>query len=65
MPLRPFPSPINIGTDICSIRRIQQLYERAPARFLRKLFTPRELSEYNHRIVPRSAKKRVEYIAGR
>jgi holo-[acyl-carrier protein] synthase len=46
MPLRPFPLPLRVGTDICSIARVQKLLtpkSRAPPspldRFLPKLLT--------------------------
>ncbi|OJD28673.1 holo-acyl-carrier-protein synthase [Diplodia corticola] len=32
MPPRPFPFPLGVGTDICSIRRVQSLLQRATLR---------------------------------
>ncbi len=48
MPLRPFPHPISIGTDIVSVDRIRAILTRAAASaghhdgFLSKFLTPRE-----------------------
>jgi len=46
MPLRPFPFPLRVGTDICSIARIRKLLTPKPEattpaliRFLPKLLT--------------------------
>jgi len=39
---RPFPSTLNIGTDIVLISRVTRLLNKDPARFLRRVLTPRE-----------------------
>ncbi|KAG0652608.1 hypothetical protein D0Z07_0466 [Hyphodiscus hymeniophilus] len=49
MPPRPFPFPINIGTDICSVQRILKLLRNPSARytrtnlFARRILTTKEL----------------------
>jgi len=65
MPLRPFLSSLNIGTDICNISRINAVFLKEPSRFLRRLFTPRELAIYHSRMSCLNERQRSEYIAGR
>ena len=48
MPLRPFPLPISIGTDICSINRVRAILSKGDnnlKRYLRRFLTPREQIE--------------------
>jgi hypothetical protein len=48
---KPFPFPLNIGTDICSIARIQKIF-RKPSRgpqFVRRILTERECQESRSR----------------
>jgi phosphopantetheinyl transferase (holo-ACP synthase) len=45
MPLRPFPFPISIGTDIASINRVQKIIEQGHdnfRRYIRRFLTERE-----------------------
>lgn len=46
MPPRPFPLPINVGTDICSVQRIYHIIANGrpeyAARFVKKILTDRE-----------------------
>ena len=45
MPLRPFPLPIGIGTDICAINRVRAIIGKGDnnfRRYLRRFLTPRE-----------------------
>jgi holo-[acyl-carrier protein] synthase len=47
MPLRPFPLPISIGTDLCSINRVRAIISKGDnnfRRYLRRFLTPREQS---------------------
>ncbi|EPE02240.1 4 -phosphopantetheinyl transferase superfamily protein [Ophiostoma piceae UAMH 11346] len=41
----PFPHPLHVGTDLCSTVRIHRLLLKSPARFIRRVLTPRELRE--------------------
>jgi hypothetical protein len=45
MPPRPFPFPINVGTDICSVQRIIRILGDAKyrSRFPKRILTPKEL----------------------
>lgn len=49
MPLRPFPFPIHVGTDICSISRLSKLYKTRGVGLLKKFLTPRERAEFQNR----------------
>jgi len=42
MPPRPFPSTLNIGTDIVRLPRLARVLSKDPTRFLRRVLTPRE-----------------------
>ncbi|ODA76231.1 hypothetical protein RJ55_08076 [Drechmeria coniospora] len=50
-PLRPFPLPIQVGTDICQISRVYGIL-RGPrrARFLDRILTPEELAQSDGRL---------------
>jgi hypothetical protein len=76
MPLRPFPIPLRIGADICSIGRIRRLLrpgqQKVPPlhRFLPKLLTWPEQqyfwSRFNYTDVAHdSLNKIAQYLAGR
>jgi hypothetical protein len=39
---RPFPSTLNIGTDIVLLSRLTRMLSKDPTRFLRRVLTPRE-----------------------
>jgi holo-[acyl-carrier protein] synthase len=51
---------LKVGTDICSIERIKQAYERFGERFLDRILTPNE-----KRYVLGRGKRLVESLAGR
>jgi len=46
---RPFPSTLNIGTDIVLISRVTRLLSKDPSRFLRRVLTPREYLAFKTR----------------
>jgi hypothetical protein len=48
---KPFPFPLNIGTDICSIPRIQKIFLQATRgpRFVKRILTKRERQETRSR----------------
>jgi len=46
---RPFPSVLNIGTDIVLLPRLVHVLSKDPVRFLRRVFTPREHSAFKSR----------------
>lgn len=46
---RPFPLPIHVGTDICSISRLGELYKSRGLDFLKKFLTPRERVAFQNR----------------
>ncbi|KAL7933652.1 hypothetical protein V8C35DRAFT_303512 [Trichoderma chlorosporum] len=50
-PLRPFPFPLNIGTDICRISRIYAIL-RSPrgTRFVNRIFSPEEQARKDPRL---------------
>ena len=50
-PLRPFPFPLNIGTDICRISRIYAILRssRGP-RFVDRIFSPEEQARKDGRL---------------
>ncbi|PTB70908.1 hypothetical protein BBK36DRAFT_1175950 [Trichoderma citrinoviride] len=50
-PLRPFPFPLNIGTDICRISRIYAILRssRGP-RFVDRIFSPEEQARKDERL---------------
>ncbi|RFU77941.1 holo-acyl-carrier- synthase [Trichoderma arundinaceum] len=50
-PLRPFPFPLNIGTDICQISRIYRIL-RSPrgTRFVNRIFSPEEQARKDPRL---------------
>jgi hypothetical protein len=42
----PFPVPLSIGTDICSLVRVRKILEdRLAARFIRRVLAPEEIEE--------------------
>ncbi|PTB80687.1 hypothetical protein M440DRAFT_1325702 [Trichoderma longibrachiatum ATCC 18648] len=51
-PLRPFPFPLNIGTDICRISRIYAILRspRRGMRFVNRIFSPEEQATKDHRL---------------
>ncbi|KAF7869823.1 hypothetical protein EAF04_004607 [Stromatinia cepivora] len=53
---RAFPLPVNIGTDICKISRIQDILTKHQSkyahRFIRRVFTPQEQVWYRPRLLP-------------
>ncbi|KAM0143559.1 hypothetical protein ACHAO1_000660 [Botrytis cinerea] len=53
---RAFPFPVNIGTDICRISRIQDILTKHQSkyahRFIRRIFTPQEQVWYRPRLLP-------------
>ncbi|KAM0305026.1 hypothetical protein ACHAO8_011254 [Botrytis cinerea] len=53
---RAFPFPVNIGTDICRISRIQDILTNHQSkyahRFIRRIFTPQEQVWYRPRLLP-------------
>ncbi|KAF7903477.1 uncharacterized protein EAF01_006526 [Botrytis porri] len=53
---RTFPFPVNIGTDICRISRIQDILTKHQSkyahRFIRRIFTPQEQVWYRPRLLP-------------
>ncbi|KAF7925666.1 uncharacterized protein EAE98_006891 [Botrytis deweyae] len=53
---RAFPLPVNIGTDICRISRIQDILTKHQSkyahRFIRRIFTPQEQVWYRPRLLP-------------
>lgn len=55
MPLRPFPLPSSIGTDIIHVKRIYDILSRSRGkahhsqRFLRRFLTPGEVQEFQKR----------------
>jgi holo-[acyl-carrier protein] synthase len=77
MPLRPFPFPLRVGTDICSIARIRKLLTpkiegTTPplVRFLPKLLTWPERQYFWHRFLgAENAQNELDavshYLAGR
>jgi holo-[acyl-carrier protein] synthase len=49
--LRPFPFPINIGTDICQISRIYTILNSPRrARFVNRILAPEELARHGSRL---------------
>ncbi|KAL5596820.1 hypothetical protein BROUX41_006496 [Berkeleyomyces rouxiae] len=51
--LRPFPSAIHIGTDICQVSRIRSLIaSRHGLRFIDRVFSPAEREAYAVRLAP-------------
>lgn len=50
---RPFPFPVNIGTDICSVHRIFNILKAQNGSgadaFLRRIFTDQEREQFQHR----------------
>lgn len=50
---KPFPWPLNVGTDICSIPRIFNfLVQPSAPRFVRRILTTEEHTQYQSRIEP-------------
>lgn len=50
-PLRPFPFPLNVGTDICQISRIYSILAGPRAtRFVKRILTPEELASHDARL---------------
>ncbi|KAI5463184.1 hypothetical protein BGZ63DRAFT_402522 [Mariannaea sp. PMI_226] len=50
-PLRPFPFPLNIGTDICQISRIYRILDSPRAiRFVNRILAPQELARNDARL---------------
>ncbi|KAF2721483.1 hypothetical protein K431DRAFT_268606 [Polychaeton citri CBS 116435] len=53
MPIRPFPLPMTVGTDICNIPRVLKLITKQKHgslnSFLRRLLSPREQDAFSHR----------------
>ncbi|KAF4449486.1 hypothetical protein F53441_7256 [Fusarium austroafricanum] len=50
-PLRAFPLPLNIGTDICQISRIYRiLFSPRATRFVNRVLTPEELAKKDARL---------------
>ncbi|KAK2135080.1 hypothetical protein NOF04DRAFT_1202814 [Fusarium oxysporum II5] len=50
-PLRPFPFPLNIGTDICQISRIYHILSGPRAlRFVNRVLAPEELAKKDARL---------------
>ncbi|TFB03633.1 hypothetical protein CCMA1212_004266 [Trichoderma ghanense] len=51
-PLRPFPFPLNIGTDICRISRIHAILRspRRATRFVNRIFSPEEQARKDARL---------------
>ncbi|EGR51789.1 uncharacterized protein TRIREDRAFT_56081 [Trichoderma reesei QM6a] len=51
-PLRPFPFPLNIGTDICRISRIYAILRspRRGTRFVKRIFAPEEQARRDYRL---------------
>lgn len=51
--VRPFPYPLNIGTDICHIPRIYSILNSArAARFVRRVLTEEEAARRGQRVSP-------------
>ena len=74
MPLRPFPFPLSIGTDIASIHRVQRIIERGNDNFRR--YIRRFLTEGEQRLIlrqhgdadfsdPASVRRLSQHLAGR
>ncbi|OAQ63072.2 holo-acyl-carrier-protein synthase [Pochonia chlamydosporia 170] len=52
--LRPFPFPINIGTDICQISRIYTILNSPRrTRFVNRILAPEEVSRHDERLNPK------------
>ncbi|KAH6895339.1 hypothetical protein B0T10DRAFT_213302 [Thelonectria olida] len=50
-PLRPFPFPLNIGTDICQISRVYRILAGPRAsRFVTRILAPEELARHDARL---------------
>ncbi|RAL65651.1 hypothetical protein DID88_005322 [Monilinia fructigena] len=53
---RAFPLPVNVGTDICQISRINDILTKHQSkyahRFIRRVFTPQEQVWYRPRLLP-------------
>ncbi|CAD6448496.1 6ea8abcc-fb25-4009-8bb6-6d495f5f0ea4 [Sclerotinia trifoliorum] len=53
---RAFPLPVNIGTDICKISRVEDILTKHQSkyahRFIRRVFTPQEQVWYRPRLLP-------------
>jgi holo-[acyl-carrier protein] synthase len=74
MPIRPFPTPLNIGIDICKISRIQSIIaaandtnvnKRKLAAFLRRIFNENEKSAFFQRSRPFVPYLLAQTLAGR
>lgn len=79
MPPRPFPYPLRIGNDICSIRRVRRLITRNKrdkaelptlTSFIRRILTPPEIHDFWHRFGPEAVVQHKtddisRYLAGR
>jgi holo-[acyl-carrier protein] synthase len=49
--LRPFPFPLNIGTDICQISRVYRILASPRAtRFVNRILAPEELAHHDARL---------------
>ncbi|KAG6014415.1 hypothetical protein E4U43_006558, partial [Claviceps pusilla] len=78
-PLRPFPFPLNVGTDICQISRIYGILNGPRrTRFINRILAPEEVKQYLSRFGAVHAKnevgrdlketelwKRAAFVAGR
>lgn len=52
-----------IGTDICNPKRIEQVYKKFGAKFLKRIFTDKEIEEINS--LSRNRTNLIHRIAGR
>ncbi|KAG6066233.1 hypothetical protein E4U16_000293, partial [Claviceps sp. LM84 group G4] len=50
-PLRPFPIPIHVGTDICQISRIYAILNSPRrSRFIHRVLAPEEVAQHGTRL---------------
>lgn len=51
LPLRPFPFPLNVGTDICRISRIYGILNSPRRlRFINRILAPQEVTQHDSRL---------------
>ncbi|QUC20005.1 uncharacterized protein UV8b_04246 [Ustilaginoidea virens] len=53
LPLRAFPFPLNVGTDICQISRVRRILDSPRrTRFINRILAPEELESHKARLDP-------------